>query len=66
MAKRIEPATWGDRALVLDAIRALRHARERMKAARCPKAAEAIRIALKSAEGAERHVQRRAHETGRI
>jgi len=65
MAKKLEPATWSDYSRVGEALTALRHARDVMKQVKCPKAAEAIRLAIKSAEGAERHVARRAHESAR-
>lgn len=63
MARNIQPAT-PDQAICLDnALAAMRKAREWMKAANCPKALEALDSALKSAEGAKRHMGHRVRRT---
>lgn len=41
------------------AIKLLRAARDELKDAQCPRATDKVRRALKSAEGAERHVRHR-------
>lgn len=48
--------------LVGDALVYLRRARNDLRAAGCPKAAAAVRRAVKSTEGALRHAQRRLNE----
>lgn len=54
----VEPGGYemGDAQHVRAAIAALRLARDHLKAARAPKAADKVRLALKSAEGAGRNV----------
>lgn len=59
MARTIKPATWDQAANVEMALADLRSARARLKAADCPQAARKVRSALKSADGALRHVRHR-------
>lgn len=56
----LRPATANDVAEVRYAVSLLREARDLLVSADCPQAARKVRRALKSAEGAERHVLRRA------
>lgn len=59
MARNIQPAT-PDQAICLEnAISYMKKAREWMAAANCPKAKEALDAALKSADGAKRHMGHR-------
>jgi hypothetical protein len=59
----IRPATKVDRARVSVALQFLANALEFLKDAHCPKAAEKVRRAIKSAEGAERHISTRMRAT---
>ncbi len=60
VTRKLKPATedW-DGAAVDQAVESLRLALKALKDAECPKAAEKVRVALRSALGAQRHVQRR-------
>ncbi|RWM32588.1 MAG: hypothetical protein EOR84_30565 [Mesorhizobium sp.] len=55
----ITPATANDALAALRAIEHLREARKLLKGIGAKRAVDKVRRALKSAEGAERHVQRR-------
>ena len=57
--RRLRPATQEQHVDLKEAVSALRTARDRMRGADCPNALRKIRGALKSAEGAERHMRRR-------
>lgn len=63
MARKLQPATADDVTSVLDALANLRSARDRLAKAGATSALEAVRSAIKSTEGALRHVQRRYRET---
>jgi hypothetical protein len=63
MPRSIKPATNDNAICLANAIKALKGAREWMQAADCPKAMEALRDALKSAEGAQRHMRHRLRRT---
>lgn len=63
MPRQLRPATADQRARVTAVLIRLRAAREDAKAAGCPQLLDAIRHALKSADGARRHVQRRRNAT---
>lgn len=56
---KIRPATRAHVYLVGKALDYLRDARRNLVTAKCPKAAAKVRVALKSAEGAMRHVLHR-------
>jgi hypothetical protein len=56
---RIKPATGGDKAAIAEAIGSLRDARTLLRKAGADRACKAATRALKSAEGARRHVQHR-------
>lgn len=60
MARPLAPAGSHDTADIAEAIRSLRHARDMLRSANAPKALAKVQAALKSAEGAHRHAQRRA------
>ena len=60
---KFREATAHDVQIVDRAIAALRDARTDLADAGCEKAANAVRIALKSAEGAGRHVRNRRERT---
>lgn len=53
----------GDDTCILRACEALKMARDLLRYAACPKAADKTRSALKSAEGAYRHARHRMHRT---
>lgn len=57
--RRLKPATAHDAATIAEACRLLRDARDLLRNAAAPKACGKARRALKSAEGAARHVQHR-------
>lgn len=59
MARKIKPATIEDRASVDLAVMLLKDARNSLRAAGALIAAAKVRRALKSAEGAQRHVRHR-------
>ena len=61
MAKPIEPITPEQLAQADMAVESLRRAVEQLKACRAPKALERARLALSSAEGAQRHAWHRYH-----
>lgn len=56
---KIKPATQEQATALRLALRSLRNARYCLMFAECPAATDAVRRALKSAEGAERHMLRR-------
>ena len=62
--RRIAPATAADVAAIDHALERLREARNLLREARAGVAARAAQRALKSAEGAARHVRHRAARTG--
>lgn len=59
MTRHLRPATHGQTMLMDEAISLLRIAVNKLKCADCPKALEKTRLALKSAEGAQRHMRHR-------
>ncbi|RWH50256.1 hypothetical protein [Mesorhizobium sp.] len=59
----LKPATAHDALDVLRAIDHLREARRLLKRCGATKATNKVRRALKSAEGAERHIQHRRYRT---
>lgn len=59
MSRPLTPATARDVSNVLDALEHLRAARRLLSAADCPAALPKVASAIKSTEGALRHVQRR-------
>lgn len=61
--RTIKPATRDNAVCLGNAIEAMKKARHWMRAAECPKALEALQEALKSAEGAKRHMQHRLNRT---
>ena len=61
--RRIKPANVVDQATIAEAIGALREARTLLRWAGAERARKAAARALKSAEGARRHVQRRIKRT---
>jgi hypothetical protein len=61
--RQIKPATQRDAAALAIALVLMRKARTELEAADCPKALAAIRNALKSAEGAQRHMLHRLRRT---
>lgn len=63
MARKLRPAHPTDLLLVQSAIDAMCAARRALRHANCHKAALAVSKALKSAEGAQRHVARRIANT---
>lgn len=63
MARPLAPATANDVHNVAAALSDLRAARQRLSAAGCPSALASVQAAIKSTEGALRHVQRRADAT---
>ena len=60
---KVKPATQAQADALQRALRSLRDARYCLMFADCPQAADATRRALKSAEGAERHMLRRLQAT---
>lgn len=56
---KMRPATHGQAMLMDEAISLLRIAVNKLRCADCPKALAKTRSALKSAEGAQRHMHRR-------
>lgn len=54
---RLRTATENDVLLIVDSIQRLRGVREQLKAAGARQAARYVAAAIKSVEGAERHVQ---------
>lgn len=56
---KLKPITIDQLAEISDAISLLRVAREKLKMADAPRSVEKVRAALKSAEGAFRHGERR-------
>ncbi len=58
---KIKPATELHAHCLQNALDALIIARAQLHMAECPQALAAVRRALKSAEGAQRHMQRRLH-----
>ena len=63
MARPLTTATAADVRGVLDALAALKVARAALTAAECPAALAKVQSAIKSTEGALRHVQRRYRDT---
>lgn len=63
MARPLAPARPHDVKHVSDALEMLRSARTRLAAAECPAALAKVQAAIKSTEGALRHVQRRRDVT---
>lgn len=59
----LKPATRADLRLICGTINDLRSVRDRLNSAGAVKSADYVRRALKSAEGAKRHVERRLHAT---
>lgn len=59
MSRPLRPANGATLDMIDDAIALLREAREWLGAADCPRAQKAVVRALKSAEGARRHAERR-------
>lgn len=60
---KIQPATPHERDSLDNAIRYLKSARDQATDAGCPKVATKIKSALKSADGARRHMERRLMHT---
>lgn len=60
---KMQPATDSDVATIDGALSDLRSARTRLVEAKATKAAGAVRRAIKSAEGARRHVEHRLART---
>ncbi|WP_428031527.1 hypothetical protein [Ancylobacter sp.] len=60
---RLRPATSEQRSRAAAAAFRLRAALEDAEAADCPKLAQSIRRAIKSADGARRHIERRRSAT---
>jgi hypothetical protein len=60
---KLKPATQGQADTLQRALHRLHDARIFLKIAGCPAALAAVRRAIKSAEGAERHMQRRLGAT---
>ncbi len=58
----LKPMTYAEARKVVDAIAALRTARDLLAGSGSDRAADAVRRAIKSAEGAKRHADRRASE----
>ena len=63
MTRDIRPATDDQAIHPANAIKLLKKARGWMTAADCPRAMEALQAALKSAEGAQRHMRHRRRRT---
>jgi len=63
MTRDIRPATDDQAIHLANAIKLLRKARGWLTAADCPKAMEALQAAIKSAEGAQRHMRHRRRRT---
>ncbi len=63
MTRKIRPATIVEVGYVSSARCSLQEALQYLKLADCPQAAKAVRHALKSADGAYRHVWRRKRAT---
>ena len=61
--QHIRPASTDTRANVRAALKHLRIARELLRKADCPRALEKTRAAIKSADGADRHVTHRGMRT---
>jgi hypothetical protein len=59
----LRPATYRQVLAVAEAIESLRLAAKYLADAQCPKALARVRLALSSAEGAQRHIGRRAAHT---
>lgn len=59
MPRTLKPANAANAARLLHALDSLRVAREALKAAGCPRTLARVRAAIRSAEGAERHMLRR-------
>ncbi|MDO7837605.1 hypothetical protein Q4610_21465 [Sphingobium sp. HBC34] len=59
----IRPATEQDATAILTSIDCLREARNLLRQAGASKAARAVATAMKSAQGAERHVRHRIRRT---
>ncbi len=57
--RTIRPATAIGAAQIESALMRLRHARRLLRFADCPRAVRAVSIALKSVEGAQRHMRHR-------
>ncbi|MEQ9135740.1 MAG: hypothetical protein RLO51_11065 [Thalassobaculum sp.] len=57
--RRLRPATPDQQSQLHAALTALQTARDKIRGADCPNTLKKIRRALKSAEGAERHMRRR-------
>lgn len=60
MARSIKPASPADPARVARAVALLREARDLLAAADCPQSLARVRAAIRSADGARRHVDRRS------
>lgn len=65
MARKLRPADQASVYCVNIAAKLLRDALEMLKVADCPRAAEKVRRALKSTDGARRHANRRLAADGR-
>lgn len=63
MAHTLKPATIQQVADVRHAVELLRTSRNLLVSADCPRSAERVRLALKSAEGALRHIEHRELQT---
>lgn len=63
MPRALQPATRADVQRVRLALAQLREARDNLRAAGAVLALARVNAALKSADGALRHVERRAHRT---
>lgn len=64
MARALKPADNSQAASLDAAVNMLRAARDELARADCPRSLARVRAALKSAEGARRHMQRRSmHST---
>jgi len=61
--REIRPATPEGRLALAYALKSLRDARDWLRKADCPKAMEAVQAAIKSTEGAERHMAHRLART---
>lgn len=64
MARSIKPADDSQAASLIIALHHLREARRWLAHADCPRSLARVRSVLKSAEGARRHMQRRAKHSG--
>jgi hypothetical protein len=64
MANPLRPATARDQLELQAALELLKNARDRVRCLHCPRTLKKIRSAIKSAEGAQRHLRHRLNGGG--